>query len=405
MPPRVAILPPVPVPYREPLFRSLAERGRVDPHVIYLVREPARLGPAVELVPRLTRVLEPGAAGVAAPARGANPGDARAGDRWRAHQRAPRLRRELGVRPGHDAGPGLDAPAARAAARLQRAHAMERLRTVAASAPRAPNAGAARGRVHRGGVAGSGAPAGARDLAVARGGGAPERGPGRSRRSGGCPARTRARRARAGPGRRPACGGQEPRRPDRRVRGGRLRRGGGRARDPRNRAARGGAARGRVAARGAGGAPGPRGAGPARRGVCECRRAGAREQLRAVRRDPARGRGCRPAADRLAARWRGGRRRGGRRERDRRRPGQPLPDSRRSSPPGARARATRAPGGRKPSGHGPPPARGRRGGVGASHPASGRAASRAGRAAARGSPSPAPPPSGMRRSSSAALSR
>jgi GalNAc-alpha-(1->4)-GalNAc-alpha-(1->3)-diNAcBac-PP-undecaprenol alpha-1,4-N-acetyl-D-galactosaminyltransferase len=36
VPPRVAILPPVPVPYREPLFRSLAERGRVDPHVIYL---------------------------------------------------------------------------------------------------------------------------------------------------------------------------------------------------------------------------------------------------------------------------------------------------------------------------------------------------------------------------------
>ncbi len=36
MPPRVAILPPVPVPYREPLFRRLAERGRVDPHVIYL---------------------------------------------------------------------------------------------------------------------------------------------------------------------------------------------------------------------------------------------------------------------------------------------------------------------------------------------------------------------------------
>ena len=36
MPPRVAILPPVPVPYREPLFRALAARGRVDPHVIYL---------------------------------------------------------------------------------------------------------------------------------------------------------------------------------------------------------------------------------------------------------------------------------------------------------------------------------------------------------------------------------
>jgi GalNAc-alpha-(1->4)-GalNAc-alpha-(1->3)-diNAcBac-PP-undecaprenol alpha-1,4-N-acetyl-D-galactosaminyltransferase len=36
VPPRVAILAPVPVPYREPLFRSLAQRGRVDPHVIYL---------------------------------------------------------------------------------------------------------------------------------------------------------------------------------------------------------------------------------------------------------------------------------------------------------------------------------------------------------------------------------
>jgi glycosyltransferase involved in cell wall biosynthesis len=36
VPPRVAILPPVPVPYREPLFRSLARRARIDPHVIYL---------------------------------------------------------------------------------------------------------------------------------------------------------------------------------------------------------------------------------------------------------------------------------------------------------------------------------------------------------------------------------
>ncbi len=36
MPPRVAILPPVPVPYREPLFRALADRGRVIPHVVYL---------------------------------------------------------------------------------------------------------------------------------------------------------------------------------------------------------------------------------------------------------------------------------------------------------------------------------------------------------------------------------
>jgi glycosyltransferase involved in cell wall biosynthesis len=36
VPPRVAILPPVPVPYREPLFRALAGRGRVTPHVVYL---------------------------------------------------------------------------------------------------------------------------------------------------------------------------------------------------------------------------------------------------------------------------------------------------------------------------------------------------------------------------------
>jgi glycosyltransferase involved in cell wall biosynthesis len=36
VPPRVAILPPVPVPYREPLFRALAERGCVIPHVVYL---------------------------------------------------------------------------------------------------------------------------------------------------------------------------------------------------------------------------------------------------------------------------------------------------------------------------------------------------------------------------------
>ena len=34
--PRVAIVPPVPVPYREPLFRALAERGRIEPHVVYL---------------------------------------------------------------------------------------------------------------------------------------------------------------------------------------------------------------------------------------------------------------------------------------------------------------------------------------------------------------------------------
>jgi glycosyltransferase involved in cell wall biosynthesis len=39
VPPRVAILPPVPVPYREPLFRALAERGNVVPHVIYLAAQ------------------------------------------------------------------------------------------------------------------------------------------------------------------------------------------------------------------------------------------------------------------------------------------------------------------------------------------------------------------------------
>jgi glycosyltransferase involved in cell wall biosynthesis len=36
LPPRVAILPPVPVPYREPLFRALAERAVVEPRVVYL---------------------------------------------------------------------------------------------------------------------------------------------------------------------------------------------------------------------------------------------------------------------------------------------------------------------------------------------------------------------------------
>jgi len=36
VPPRVAILPPVPVPYREPLFRTLAKRGRINPYVLYL---------------------------------------------------------------------------------------------------------------------------------------------------------------------------------------------------------------------------------------------------------------------------------------------------------------------------------------------------------------------------------
>jgi glycosyltransferase involved in cell wall biosynthesis len=41
VPPQVAIIPPVPVPYREPLFRTLTERGRIAPHVIYLAASQA----------------------------------------------------------------------------------------------------------------------------------------------------------------------------------------------------------------------------------------------------------------------------------------------------------------------------------------------------------------------------
>jgi glycosyltransferase involved in cell wall biosynthesis len=36
VPPRVAILPPVPVPYREPLFRVLARRAVIEPRIVYL---------------------------------------------------------------------------------------------------------------------------------------------------------------------------------------------------------------------------------------------------------------------------------------------------------------------------------------------------------------------------------
>jgi glycosyltransferase involved in cell wall biosynthesis len=41
VPPRVAIVPPVPVPYREPLFRTLTERWRIEPRVIYLAASQA----------------------------------------------------------------------------------------------------------------------------------------------------------------------------------------------------------------------------------------------------------------------------------------------------------------------------------------------------------------------------
>jgi glycosyltransferase involved in cell wall biosynthesis len=36
VPPRIAIVAPVPVPYREPLFRTLAERAAIEPRVVYL---------------------------------------------------------------------------------------------------------------------------------------------------------------------------------------------------------------------------------------------------------------------------------------------------------------------------------------------------------------------------------
>ncbi|MEA2417815.1 MAG: hypothetical protein QOE60_21, partial [Thermoleophilaceae bacterium] len=36
MPLRAAIIAPVPVPYRDPLFERLAARRRIDPRVIYL---------------------------------------------------------------------------------------------------------------------------------------------------------------------------------------------------------------------------------------------------------------------------------------------------------------------------------------------------------------------------------
>ena len=218
------------------------------------VREPARLGPAASWFPGSHEYSSEVLPAWQRRRAGRTPVMLALGIGGALTPSAAGLRGELGVRPGHDAGARLGAPAARAAARLQRAHAVERRRTVAAPAPRAPNAGAARGRVHRGGLAGGGAAAGAGGLAVARGGGAPERGPGRL----GDPAAARRARAPGGPvrvlARRPARGGQEPRRPDRRVRRGRLRRGRGRARDPRNRAARGGAARAGVAARRAGGA-------------------------------------------------------------------------------------------------------------------------------------------------------
>jgi glycosyltransferase involved in cell wall biosynthesis len=41
VPPRVAIVPPVSVPYREPLFRSLSERGVIEPRVVFLAASQA----------------------------------------------------------------------------------------------------------------------------------------------------------------------------------------------------------------------------------------------------------------------------------------------------------------------------------------------------------------------------
>ena len=51
-PPRVAVLAPVPVPYREPLFRMLSERERIDLRVAYLAAAHARLDEVARLLGR-----------------------------------------------------------------------------------------------------------------------------------------------------------------------------------------------------------------------------------------------------------------------------------------------------------------------------------------------------------------
>ena len=55
VPPRVAILPPVPVPYREPLFRSPRRARSCQSARDVPLGEPARLGPAQRMVLRGTR--------------------------------------------------------------------------------------------------------------------------------------------------------------------------------------------------------------------------------------------------------------------------------------------------------------------------------------------------------------
>ena len=139
MPPRVAILPPVPVPYREPLFRGAGRARPCGAARDLPRRQPARLGSASGLVPRARRLFERGAAGLAARAARAQPADRAA--RARA-ARSARARPDCVV--SWEYGPAtLRALAwarrrARAAARVQRAHPLERRRAVGAAAALAP---------------------------------------------------------------------------------------------------------------------------------------------------------------------------------------------------------------------------------------------------------------------------
>ena len=99
---RCAILPPVPVPYREPLFARLAERGRIEPRVIYLAGQPAGLGPARRTGSRARGGYDSEVLHAWQRARaGRTPVMLRARPRARRSARRPGLRGELGVRPRH----------------------------------------------------------------------------------------------------------------------------------------------------------------------------------------------------------------------------------------------------------------------------------------------------------------
>ena len=139
VPPRVAILPPVPVPYREPLFRALAERGVVEPRVVYLAASQQGWDQPPRVVREPRGLPERGPVGLAAGARRAQPGDRRARARRGARPHRPGLRRELGVRAGD-----------LARARLVRRAAAGRSSSSASSRPGAtPRSRELQLRVHR----------------------------------------------------------------------------------------------------------------------------------------------------------------------------------------------------------------------------------------------------------------